>query len=205
MNPDHIQSFNRRSRMYEDSWLQQLYFDHIHEDVLRLAATEPAPRDVLDIGCGTGRLLRKIRERDPNALLMGVDPAEGMIEKARQLMPDATFSVASAESLPLPDASVDLAFSTVSFHHWSDQVQGIREIRRVLRPGGQFLLADAAVPAFLAKMIRHGQIRDPAGIRRMFTEAGLEVWMQKRTFLWHTLVTVGVKHKMVERDTKSRL
>ncbi len=78
--------------------------------------------------------------------MIGVDAAEKMIEQATQLFPEAEFHVAMAEALPLPDASVDLAFSTLSFHHWANQAKGISEVARVLRPQGRFLLADITIP-----------------------------------------------------------
>ncbi|WP_424030304.1 class I SAM-dependent methyltransferase [Methanoregula sp.] len=155
-----VEKFNCWSSTYEDSGFQYLYFDQIHKGVLSLVNVKSAPGDIVDVGCGTGRLLRKIRERWPYARPIGIDPAEGMVKKARQMMPDSTFIVCPAKSIPLPDTSVDLVFSTTSFHHWSDQLQGIREIRRVLRPGGQFFLADMApLPFFLRSVHRgHGHI-----------------------------------------------
>ena len=49
-----------------------------------------------------------------------------MIAQANLLTPGARFYVGQAESLPLPDASIDLALSTMSFHHWANQAQGVR-------------------------------------------------------------------------------
>ena len=111
------------------------------------------PDTVLDVGCGTGRLLRKAKARWPNAQFIGVDPATGMIENARRLMPDAKFYVSQAESLPLPDASVNLVFSTASFHHWQDKEKGLREIKRVLQVGGLLFLADFWPALGLSKFI----------------------------------------------------
>jgi ubiquinone/menaquinone biosynthesis C-methylase UbiE len=189
-----VEKFDRWSSTYETSWLQRLYFDRIHKGVLTLTNVESAPVCIVDIGCGTGRLLRKIRERWPHARLIGVDPAEGMVRKAREMMPDSVFMVSPAESIPLPDASVDLAFSTTSFHHWSDQVQGIREIRRILRPGGQFLLADVVPLPFLSGFFHHGHMCNPPEVRKMFEQAGLEVKMQRRLSFGHFLVTAGIRH-----------
>ena len=188
-----VEKFNCWSTSYEDSWSQYLYFDRIHKGVIRLVNGESAPGDIVDIGCGTGRLLRKIRERWPYARLIGVDPAEGMVKKARQMMPDSTFMVSPAESIPLPDTSVDLVFSTTSFHHWSDQLQGLREIRRVLRSGGQFFLADVAAPQFFFRFVHHGQIRNQYEVRKMFEQAGLEVQTQRRLLLGHILLTSGIR------------
>ena len=192
MRANTVQDFNQWSSTYEDSWLQRYYFDYVHQGVLNLVNSESTITSILDIGCGTGRFLRKIKDRYPNAQLIGMDPAEGMIEKARQLMTSATFFVSSAESLPLPDASVDLALSTMSFHHWSDQLQGIGEIKRVLRHDGQFLLADTP-GSILSRVIRHGQMRNSTEVRTIFEQAGLDVQDQRRLMLGHVLVTIGIR------------
>jgi ubiquinone/menaquinone biosynthesis C-methylase UbiE len=52
------------------------------------------------------------------------------------------FEVGDAAELPLDAASVDVSFSTLSFHHWTRQAQGLREMARVLRPNGLFVLGD---------------------------------------------------------------
>jgi ubiquinone/menaquinone biosynthesis C-methylase UbiE len=171
---DDVREFNRRSATYDSSWEQWLFFDRLQRAVLGLVESEVNPESVLDVGCGTGRLLRKAGERWPNSRLISVDPAGGMIEKARLLMPNATFYVSMAESLPLPDASVDLVFSTASSHHWRDKVQGVREVRRVLRPGGRFFLADIWPPLGLSKIFRHFRANDPARVRDVFLGGRLE-------------------------------
>ena len=102
-NMDDVQTFDRRSSTYEHSFFQRLFFDRIHRAALNLIPTEFNPEAILDIGCGTGRLLRKAAVRWPGARLSGVDPAEGMIREARRLTPGATFYVSTAESLALPD------------------------------------------------------------------------------------------------------
>lgn len=191
MKENDNQHFEDWSITYEDSLLQKLYFDRIHRHVLNLVKQEPAPSTILDIGCGTGRLLRKAKKRWPNTQLIGIDLAEGMIEKARQLLPDAKFIVCPAESLNLPDSSADLVLSTTSFHHWSDQEQALREVRRVLRKGGFFMLADISLPAFFAKRIHHGHIRTPSEVREMFHDAGFEVREQRHVMIRHILITTG--------------
>jgi ubiquinone/menaquinone biosynthesis C-methylase UbiE len=152
---------------------------------------EYVPEAVLDVGCGTGRLLRKVRERWPMAQLIGVDAASGMIENARQLMPYATFYVSKAESLPLPDASVDLVFSTASFHHWQDKEKALCEIKRVSRLGGRFFLADIWPPLGLSRFRRHFQSNNPARIRETFADAGLQVQDQRRQLRLWLLITVA--------------
>ena len=77
------------------------------------------------------------------------------------MTPNATFYTSMAESLPLQDNSVDLALSTTSFHHWQDQAAGIREIARVLRPGGYFMLVDISLPEWLGGVSRLNRFHSP--------------------------------------------
>jgi ubiquinone/menaquinone biosynthesis C-methylase UbiE len=188
-----IERFGRWSRTYEQSWLQRTFFDRVHQAVLQLIANEGTPESILDVGCGTGHLLREARLRWPNAQFIGVDAAEGMVETAQQLTPDATFHVGRAEDLPLPDASIDVALSTMSFHHWNDQAVGVREMARVLRPGGRFFLADISIPASLAKLIHPSRVHTPVSLRNLFTQAGLEVVEQKPIFSRFVIVTIGIR------------
>jgi len=142
------------------------------------------------VGCGTGRLLRKAKQQYPNAHLIGVDAAEKMIEEASGLLPKAEFHVAMAEALPLPDKSVDLAFSTLSFHHWANQAKGISEVARVLRPQGRFLLADIVIPHWLSLFVRHFRYNNPARIHEMFTQAGLNVELQQQPWRWSRVLLI---------------
>jgi ubiquinone/menaquinone biosynthesis C-methylase UbiE len=173
--------FERWSRTYERSWLQRFLFDRIHEAVLKSAAAGSQPGTVLDVGCGTGRLLRKVRHLWPNAVLIGVDPARGMVEQAQRLAPGITFLVGTAEHLPLDDASVDLVLSTLSFHHWRDRKAGCGEVARVLRPGGRLLLADHTAPRVL-QWLGAAAALDPESVGEILESVGLCV--ERRTRLW---------------------
>jgi ubiquinone/menaquinone biosynthesis C-methylase UbiE len=145
---DRYGDFEAWSHTYDSSALQRLFFDRVHARVVReLRASlrgDLAPV-VLDAGCGTGRLLVRLRAAFPGASLIGIDAAAGMIEVASRKpeLQGVRLEVATAEALPLEDASCDVVVSTVSFHHWSDQAAGLREVARVLRPGGSLLLVDA--------------------------------------------------------------
>ncbi|HEX9115791.1 MAG TPA: class I SAM-dependent methyltransferase [Anaerolineae bacterium] len=188
---DDVERFDRWSSTYESSWMQGLFFDRVHRAVLDAVAAQARPQVLLDIGCGTGRLLRCAARRWPEAQLIGVDPAPGMVRVASRLLPQATFQSGPAEQLPLPDASVDVAMSTMSFHHWQSQVAGLREIARVLRSGGCFVLADASVPAWWGRIDHGARFHDPVTLRRLMQAATLVVLGQRRSFLGHIIVTVS--------------
>lgn len=164
--------------------MQWLVFDRVHRGVLKRLPTGFTPKSILDIGCGTGRLLRKLRTRWPAATLVGIDASAGMVEKARSLTPHATIYRVSAENIPLEDASIDLVTSTMSFHHWIDQASGLREATRVLTRGGLFILADTN--------IGHGHPLSRAQVRSLFEVVGLSV--RSQTSLVPFLgITVGMK------------
>jgi ubiquinone/menaquinone biosynthesis C-methylase UbiE len=190
-----VQSFERRSGTYEDSFHQGLFFDRIHRVALDSIPAGIKPESILDIGCGTGRLLRKAATRWPTAHLIGIDPAEGMVKEARRLTPEALFHASPAESLPLPDESVDLVLSTVSFHHWQDQLQGVKQVARVLHSGGIFVLVDIFMPYGLRKIYRHGRQVNPSALGEMFAQAGLNVQVQRRVMSRFLLVTIGSRAK----------
>jgi ubiquinone/menaquinone biosynthesis C-methylase UbiE len=191
-----VQRFHKWSRTYERSLGQRFFFDPVHRGVLDLVSTlldGRAVAQVLDIGCGTGRLLRRAAQRWPTARLVGVDPAEGMVEKARSLTPHAICLVGKGEQLPLADSVADIAFSTISFHHWGDQAAGVREVARVLRSGGLFCLADIAFPSVAAALIPQRRVHTRGEMRRLFEQAGLAVVAQKGLRGGAVLATVGRK------------
>jgi ubiquinone/menaquinone biosynthesis C-methylase UbiE len=189
-----VERFDQWSSTYEQSWMQRAFFEQVHRAILALAGrVVRQPESVLDVGCGTGKLLRQARTCWPEANLIGVDPAKGMIEMAQRLTPNATFLTGMGEALPLPDASVDLAFSTVSFHHWHDQAAGLREIARVLRPGGYFILVDISMPGWLVQVFRLKRVHSRAQLRALFNQAGLQVQKQQKIAWQRVLATVGKK------------
>jgi ubiquinone/menaquinone biosynthesis C-methylase UbiE len=125
---------------YDDCALQPA-FQAAHHAVLQHAhgLTNP-PGRVLDIGCGTGRLLRLFAQRFPRASLVGVDPSAGMLAVSAE--GPGHFVRATAEHLPFRDAAFDLVVSTASCRHWDDACAAVREIGRVLKPGGALCVAD---------------------------------------------------------------
>ncbi len=163
--------------------MQWLIFDRVHRRVLESLPPGYIPGAILDIGCGTGRLLRRMHACWPSAKLIGIDQSDGMVAKARQLTPDATIYQSPAEHMPLEPASIDLV-TTMSFHHWTHQEQGVQEAFRVLRPGGYFVLADTN--------IGHGTPLSKAQVRRLLRSSGFSISSQKSLVPFLT-ITVGEK------------
>ncbi len=181
---DRYGDFEAWSESYDDSVLQRAFFDRVHTRVVR--ELRPLLRDiaapvVCDVGCGTGRLLVRLRGAFPGATLIGVDAAAGMIEVASRKaeLQGVRLCAGTAEALPLDDASCDVVVSTVSFHHWADQAAGLRDVARVLRPGGRLLLVDAYARGPLRRVVerffgRHGMgMRSEPELVGLLTRASL--------------------------------
>jgi ubiquinone/menaquinone biosynthesis C-methylase UbiE len=141
-----VSRFDLRASTYEDSVLQKFLFVPVHQTALRLGRRMlPQAGAVLDVGCGTGRLLRAARPGYPAAELVGVDLAGQMVAAAMAVTPSGLrirYVQARAERLPFPDARFDLVFATMALRHWADPPVGMAEVARVLRPTGMLVLAD---------------------------------------------------------------
>lgn len=124
-------------------------------------------RHVLDVGCGTGYLTRMLaRAVSPGGSALGVDPSAGMIRYAREHTREdgCTFTEGLAEKLDAPDASFDVVVTSLAVHHFPEdkREQALREMFRVLRPGGRVLVADFRPPS--NRVARHlvGAVTGPA-------------------------------------------
>jgi SAM-dependent methyltransferase len=165
-----------------------LFCGRRHRVFTRLAALSGArPGDrVLDIGCGTGYFTRIMAGAvEPGGTALGVDPSREAIARARRLTHRAgcTFSEGTAEALAAQDGSQDAAVSSLMIHHLPEALrsQAIREMFRVLRPGGRLLVAEFRPPGSRTGRKLIGPLVSPAMrdnplhlLAPMISEAGFE-------------------------------
>src|ERR687887_1714939 len=160
--PPSSESFDRRATSYERGRLGEWHLLIAHRVADVALSAVPAPDRVLDVGCGTGALLRRLAARLPgDAELAGVDPAPRMLAKARKRLGGMRLEQAAAERLPFADASFDLVVSAMSFDHWADQELGLAEC------AAPWLLPTCRTPRRAAALLTRAGFRDLTW-RRMY-------------------------------------
>ena len=152
------------------------------EPINRIAMQELALQpgeSLLDVGCGHGRTLARLAAT-PDAYLAGIDPSDVMVRLARKKLRSridagrAEISLASSEKIPHRDARFDAALAVHVVYFWRDPLADLREIHRVLRPGGRLLLGyrprDAETVASLPASVY--TLRSVDEIEALLAEAG---------------------------------
>jgi ubiquinone/menaquinone biosynthesis C-methylase UbiE len=144
--------FDGWAQSYDRSIVQHLLFQPAYrmlmEDLYRWRKDVPRPFNLLDVGSGTGSWIAMVAGSGlPVDQLVGVDYSLSMCNVACQKAQSAhadgvAFLRGDAEHLPFADASFDVLTCSHSFHHYPHQAAAVREMRRVLRPGGRLMLID---------------------------------------------------------------
>ncbi len=143
------------ARAYEDLFVPALFMEWCPR-LVEAAAIAPGDR-VLDVACGTGVLARAAAKVvGPSGSVSGIDLAPGMLALASRLAPEVTFHHGPAEDLPFDAGAFDKVVSQFGLMFFRDRIQALREMRRVLRPGGRLAIAVWAslddTPAYAAEV-----------------------------------------------------
>ncbi len=155
---------------------------YLWEDLKPLAQYVNPGDKVIDLACGNGRLYQLLKEKQ--VLYVGTDQSEGLIREAQHGAPEATFLVLPMISIPVEDGEADAVYCIASFHHLPDHAtrkKTLKEIRRVLKPGGVFVMTNWNLENdWVAEKINEGKFtvdtQDPKHICIPWRTGDQKVW-----------------------------
>jgi ubiquinone/menaquinone biosynthesis C-methylase UbiE len=174
------------------------YYETVARDVMAFCGPSDG-RVWVDLGSGAGGLGLALLEKLPQSTLVLIDPDPESLARAvkaareRGLGARVVAVVGSAEAIPVPDDSVDVVISRGSIYFWQDRAQGLREVWRVLRPGGRAMIGgglgsgypqwarqefirrrrESVAPKGAQAVREFAEARSPETFRRLAAEAGL--------------------------------
>jgi SAM-dependent methyltransferase len=153
------------------------------------------PGVALDVGCGEGRFCRMLRSEGIEAI--GIDPTQALLEHARNADPAGDYRIGRAETLEFTDNRFDLVVSYLTLVDIPDYRAAIREMHRVLRPGGALLTAN--LNGFATAAVGGGWRADGEGVERFAVDHYLEErslwaeWDGIRVQNWHRPLSAYVQ------------
>jgi arsenite methyltransferase len=151
----------------------------------------PADARVLDVGCGSGWATRLMAEKAHDGRVVGIDISDEMVRLARETsasFSNVEFEIASAEKLPFEDAEFTHAFSMESLYYYANIPGALKEIRRVLKPGGFFFtvvdLYEENRPShqWIDQLKVPVQLLSSAAYRDLFEQAGFTNVQDRRVY-----------------------
>ena len=197
-----IREYTALAPSYDQRWS-----DYLHASfamTLEQMSGLPAER-VLDVASGTGQLLEILSERTDHSELVGIDRVPAMLEVAKQRLGErATFLEGEAQHLPFEDAHFQLVTSTNALHYFSDADGALREIRRVISPGGNLIITDWCRSYVSMKLLnrvlpwtQHAHVHtfSPGELKKCLADAGFGIISETRSkidWFWG-LMTIHAK------------
>lgn len=195
--------FDRWAPTY-DTLFPSVFYQAIHKRLLEYVDFCDRP-NVLDLGCGTGRLLDRLATEFPTLCGTGLDLSAEMILQARKKKrdrhrPRLIFIPGNAEELPFAEGQFDAVFNTISFLHYPNPERVLSEVSRVLHSGGQFYLVDftnrwATHPQHLGISPTNIRIYSPQVREQLGQQVGLE-WMAHHALFGPVFLTIFRKKQI---------
>ena len=174
-----VQEFFERVAVDWDSMRLAYYDERVIEKMAEVSGIGPASQ-VADVGTGTGFVAAGLAPRVER--VVGIDSAPAMLEVARENLralgaSNVELVVGEASRLPLQDGAVDAAFANLVLHHAEDPEAMLREMARVVRPGGTVAITDEVAHPYAWMREEHADVWlgfERGQVGRYFAAIGLE-------------------------------
>ena len=174
-----IAAFNRQAATYDEDMKGQ-HARSLYPVLLEKLSHIPF-QSALDLGCGTGEILKLILQEDTHKELCGIDLSEKMLAVAKSKLPEQVkLILGDSESLPFSDNTFDVVYCNDSFHHYPALQNVLREVYRVLKPGGTFLMGDCWQPLVGRAIMNFYMRHSKEGDVKIYSEAEMVSMLSER-------------------------
>ena len=172
-------AFNRQAATYDEDMKGQ-HARSLYPVLLEKLSHIPF-QSALDLGCGTGEMLKLILQEDTHKELCGIGLSEKMLAVAKSKLPEQVkLILGDSESLPFSDNAFDVVYCNDSFHHYPAPQNVLREVYRVLKPGGTFLMGDCWQPLVGRAIMNFYMRHSKEGDVKIYSEAEMVSMLSER-------------------------
>ena len=170
-------AFNQQAATYDND-IKGQHARSLYPVILKKLSEIPY-HTALDLGCGTGEMMRLILQQNKDKSLYGIDLSEKMLEVAKEKLGNhVNLILSDSEQLPFSDSFFDVVYCNDSFHHYPAPDKVLSEVYRVLKPNGIFVMCDCwqptigrAIMNFYMKHSKEGDVKiySENEIRKLFS------------------------------------
>lgn len=170
-------AFNQQAATYDND-IKGQHARSLYPVILKKLSEIPY-HTALDLGCGTGEMMRLILQQNKDKSLYGIDLSEKMLEVAKEKLGNhVNLILSDSEQLPFSDSFFDVVYCNDSFHHYPAPDKVLSEVYRVLKPNGIFVMCDCwqptigrAIMNFYMKHSKEGAVKiySENEIRKLFS------------------------------------
>jgi len=205
-----LKEYGKLAPHYNRRW--SFYVEETLRETLSRLDLKPG-ESLLDVGCGTGVLLKALAASVPDAKLSGADLSPEMLDVARKSLGErVVLKQSHAESLPFSDQAFDVVVSTNAFHYFRNPLGALERMARVLRPNGRVVITDWCDDYFACRLCNlwlrvfdraHFRIYGRDQCRHLLEQAGftaVRLDRYKINWLWGLMTAVGRKRTAQRGD-----
>lgn len=198
-----VTQFTRWAKNY-DKPITSFIFRQTNSKIASILNPKPNS-SLLDVGCGTGILISKLLSRNKYMRIYGLDITPKMVEVAKSKFknnPHVKITLGSAIHMPYQDNTFDYVTCASSLHHHPNPLQSVKEMVRVLKPGGKLLILDMCIEGLIRQLFfKIENIYHHEGkVFRLTNKKMIDLYQQvglrqikQSTFLYFSLITEGDK------------